>query len=348
MGMSVQWLAVEEWPKEKHFEFELQLMRSISTFNTDSDNDTYSTTWASATIHTLWALLWKKWNVNQHFHCVCWAEVKMAMEKRFQFQYQASATIQQLMMTWVEGEMTINTSTLFVKRKLTSPQISISNFDEPVYNWLCQIWHDMETNLTTWPSERKPATINSFTLFVEHKLTSVPRSVYNFDLPPYTRLWALLFTSTMMIFRCICRAEVHICTEKHLKFRSWQYIPWLWRWGCIWESMKLPLLGAVPSIQYTASTVGLYIFPNTITVLQESVSPSVERLTGSDDSWRRQHNQLLILGIVTRLTPPMAWVGERSIGRSLGHGMVWLLSSVFCLLSCFLSVFQCLSVWWTW
>jgi len=56
------------------------------------------------------------------------------------------------MSTSVEKEMTINTSTSFVEWKLTSPWSSVSNFDEPLFNRLCQFRYDTNTLSTTWTS----------------------------------------------------------------------------------------------------------------------------------------------------------------------------------------------------
>jgi len=194
-------------------------------------------------------------------------------------------------------------------------------------------------------------TINTSTSLVKWKLTSPRRRVSNFDEPLYNRLWALPFRTETTIFHFVCRTEVNIAMEKSLHFRHREHNPWLGPRGCERESTSLQLVGAVPSIQYTASTVGLYIFSNTIPITkqQDCVSSSVEQLTGSQDSWSWQHNRLLSIGIGIWLMPPMAWAGEWSFGMSSEHGMVWLLSLayVFCLLSvCFL--FLWLSVWRTW
>jgi len=80
-----------------------------------------------------------------------------------------------------------------------------------------------------------------------------------------------------------------------------------------------------------------------MTLHRGSESPSEERLTGRQDSGSRQHNRLLSIGLGICLTPPMAWVVEWSFGRSSGHGMVWLLSSVFGLLSVCFSKAKCLT-----
>jgi len=172
-------------------------------------------------------------------------------------------------------------------------------------------------------------TINTSTSFVEWKLTSPRRSVSSFDAPPYNRLWALVFKRETTIFRFVCRAEVNIAIEKRLQFGHRQHNPWLGPRGCVWESTTLQLVGAVPSIKVFNVTP--------ITIEQDCVSPSEERLTGSQDSWSRQHNQLPSLGIGLWLTPPMAWAVVWEELRAW-HG----LASVFCLLSsvCFLSVFS--------
>ena len=136
----------------------------------------------------------------------------------------------------------------------------------------------------------------------------------------------LCFKRETTIFRFVCRAEVHIATEKRLQFQHLQHNPWLGPRGCERESTMLQLVGAVPSIQFNAIP---------ITIQQDCVPPSEERLTGSQDSWSWQHNRLPSSGIGIWLTPPMAWAGEWSFGRSSEHGMIWLLSS-----ACFLSVFS--------
>ena len=153
--------------------------------------------------------------------------------------------------------------------------------------------------------------------------------------PLYNRLWAIVFKkgNDHHHFHFVCRAEVNIATEKRLQFQHWhrQHNPWLGPRGCVRESTTVQLVGAVPSIQYTASTAGLYEFSNTITIQQDCVLPSEERLTGSQDSWSWPHNRLPILGsmrgrmvVWEELT---AWHGLASV--------FWLLSSV-----CVLSVFS--------
>ena len=127
---------------------------------------------------------------------------------------------------------TINTSTSFFQRKLTSPRRSVSNFDAPPYNRLCQFRHDTDT-----------------------------------DTP-----------SHMTVFRFVCRAEVNIAAEKRLQFRHRhrQHNPRLGPRGYVRESTMLQLVGAVPSIQFFSAIP--------ITIQQDCVSPSEERLTGSQDS----------------------------------------------------------------
>jgi hypothetical protein len=107
--------------------------------------------------------------------------------------YRASATVQQIMSTCVEKEMTINSFTLFVERKLTSPGRSLSNFDEPPYNRLCQFVHDTDTDT---PSHTYVHICHRTTgcehmclkgkrrycaSFVERKSTSPRKSVSNSD-----------------------------------------------------------------------------------------------------------------------------------------------------------------------
>jgi hypothetical protein len=120
------------------------------------------------------------------FHFVCRAEVNIAMEKRLQFRYGASATVQQLMSTCVLKEMTINTSTLFVESKLTSPRGSVSNFDAPLYKRLCQFRHhtDTDTDSTTHDWDREAAYENQqcsgwLAQYLRHSCSMQYRSRYN-------------------------------------------------------------------------------------------------------------------------------------------------------------------------
>jgi len=162
--------------------------------------------------------------------------------------------------------------------------------------------------------------------------------------PPYIRWWALAFKRETTIFRFVCRAEVHIATEKCLQFWHLQQNPWLGPRGCVRESTMLQLVGAVSSLHFFHA---IHTMTTVIRIHQYCVLPSEEQLTGSQDSSSWRHNRLLSLGIGIWLTPPMAWAGEWLFGRSSGHGMVWLclLSAVFCLFSV---SFLWLSVWRTW
>jgi len=136
------------------------------------------------------------------------------------------------------------------------------------------------------------------------------------------------------------QVEDDVDTVKHLQFRPQLHNACLGPRGCIRVSMTHQLVGAVPSIQYSASTAGLNIFSIMITIQEDCVSPSEEQLTGSQGSWSRQQNRLLTIGIDIRSTPTVESAGQWVFGRSSGHGIIWLLSSVW-----FVSVFQWLSVW---
>jgi len=200
--MSFLRLAEKERPMDKCLQFELQLWKSISNFDTDTDTytDTYLTTRVSAT----------------------------------------------------EQPATNNTSTLFVEWKSISPWRSISKFD---------------TNTDT------SSHTHAHTRLLEHP-------------PLYNRLWAGVCKREMSIFYFICRAEVNIVTAKSLQFQHRQHNVWLAPRGCAREWMMLQLLGTIPSIQYTASTAGLYICSTRIpiTIQQDCVSPSEMRLTASQPS----------------------------------------------------------------
>ena len=113
--------------------------------------------------------------------------------------------------------MTINTSTTFVERKLTSPRRRVSNFDAPLYNRSFQFRHDTDRHTfayariysTTRASAtvlqlmstcvQTETTINTSTSFVEWKSTLPRRSVSNFDSSPYNQLWAFAFKSETRI-----------------------------------------------------------------------------------------------------------------------------------------------------
>jgi len=79
--MSFLGLTQEELPSEKHLQFELLSCRNVSNIDTDTHTDTYSTLWAAATT-----------SYDEHFHCVCRAEVNIAMEKRLKFRYRHRQT----------------------------------------------------------------------------------------------------------------------------------------------------------------------------------------------------------------------------------------------------------------
>ena len=143
-------------------------------------------------------------------------------------------------------------------------------------------------------------------------------------------------------FHFRCRAEVNIAMEKRLQFRRatvqqvmpiltrhphQKHNPWLAPRGYLRESTMFWLVGAVLSILYMASTAGLYISYNTITIQQDCVSPSDERLTGSQAGGSQQHNRLPSLGIRPWLVPPMAWADVWEEHRTW-HG----LASVICFL----------------
>jgi len=61
-----------------------------------------------------------------------------------------------------KSETTINTSTLFVERKSTSPWRSVSYLDAPPYNRLCQFRHNTETDSTTQDWDRETAYQNQW------------------------------------------------------------------------------------------------------------------------------------------------------------------------------------------
>jgi len=132
-----------------------------------------------------------------------------------------------------------------------------------------------------------------------------------------------------MIFRFVCRAEVNITMDLSLQFRQRQHNPSLGLRGWVRESITLQLVGAVPSIQYMASTAGYYLCSTTIpiTIQWDCASPWGEFLTGSQDSWSRQQNRLRSLGSMSRRM--VIWEEVR----------VWQdLASVFCLFSvCFIN-----------
>jgi len=113
----------------------------------------------------------------------------------------ASATVQQLMSTSFQKEMTITTSTSFVEWKLTSPRRSVSNFDAPLSSRLCQFPHDTDRDT---PSHKyvhirhRTSGCEHVCLtgkrrysasFVERKYTSPRRCAYNFDTNSTTHDW---------------------------------------------------------------------------------------------------------------------------------------------------------------
>jgi len=97
--------------------------------------------------------------------------------------------------------MTINTSTWFLKPKLTSPRRSVSNFDVPPYSRSCQVRHDTDTDTpshtyvlscrcTTGCEHVHLRGIQwSSTSFVERKSTSPRKSASNFDTYSTTGDW---------------------------------------------------------------------------------------------------------------------------------------------------------------
>jgi len=72
---------------EMSLQFNMQLWRSDSHLDTETDTDTYSTTWVSATLHLTISPCSQKGDTNQHFHIVGRAVVYIATEKSLQFQY---------------------------------------------------------------------------------------------------------------------------------------------------------------------------------------------------------------------------------------------------------------------
>jgi hypothetical protein len=196
--------------------------------------------------------------------------------------------------------MTINSATLIVKRKLTLARRRVSNFNMPPYSRLCQLryWH---RHILDYVSIQHPTTG-----YEPLRLTGERRST----LP--------LRLSSGSPHR---HGEASPISTWH-----WhqQQTPWLGPRGWVRELRMLQLVEAVPSIHYTGSSACLYICSTTIpiTIQQDYVSPSEEWLTGCQDSWSQQHNRLPSLGLGIWLTPPMAWAGEWSFGRSSGHGMI--------------------------
>jgi len=140
---------------------------------------------------------------------------------------------------------------------------------------------------------------------------------------------SLAFKKEMTIFCFVCRAEVNIAAEKRPQFRHRhrQYNPWLGPRGYVRESTMLQLVGALPSIQFFSAIM--------ITIQQDCVSPLEERLSGSQDSWSRQHNRLPSLGSMSGRM--VVWKESRA-----WHGFASVFYLVFCLF------FQWLSVWRTW
>jgi len=150
---------------------------------------------------------------DQHFHLACWAEVNTAMEKCLQFWYRASTTVQQHISTGVEKEMIINTSTSIVERKLTLQQRSVSNFDVPLYNRLCQFrywhWHILDSAsirhcttgcepmlLKVKSRSTLPLRLSSRSQHHRGVLSPISTPTHTRLLehpPPYNSLWALAF-----------------------------------------------------------------------------------------------------------------------------------------------------------
>jgi hypothetical protein len=92
-------------------------------------------------------------------------------------------TVQQLLSSCIWKEITINSSTMFVEQKLTSPILTC--------------------HLTTEYAKFNPTPTYSRPL--KHRPTSIMS-------------WGLVFHREMKIFRFICAAEVNISVGKHLEF----------------------------------------------------------------------------------------------------------------------------------
>jgi len=152
---------------------------------------------------------------------------------------------------------------------------------------------------------------------------------------------------TIFHYDCLVALNHTVDTYLQIRYRHRQYNPCFGPKGCIWEFLTLQLARVVSPMLYISSTASFCrnssMIP--ITLPQDSVWPSVERLTGSQDSWSRQQNRLQSLRIGIWLPPAMVRVGEWWFGIMV----VWeelrawdCLASVFCLVSsvCFLSLFS--------
>jgi len=136
-------LAEEQRPMEKHLQFELQRWTSVSNVNTDTN--TYSTNWASTTAQLAMSPCVCKGNQrstlplclsrgSQHCHgeespISIPTQTHLCISKHtldYSSICNCTTGYDHLCLKW---ETKINTSTLFVKRKVTSPRRSLSNSD---------------------------------------------------------------------------------------------------------------------------------------------------------------------------------------------------------------------------
>jgi len=200
---------------------------------------------------------------DQHFHLVCRAEVNISMEKRLQFRYRVSATIQQLMSTYIQEKTTINTFTSFVKRKIASPRRSVSNFESPLYSMVCQFRHNTDRYWTKRASATEQPAMSCcvwkgnddqhfhFVCRTDDNIASAKSLLFGYW---QTHLCIRMYISAtvqqvvrtcvqreMTIFGFVCPADVNITMELHLQFQHWQLNPWFGLRGCIWESTTFKL-----------------------------------------------------------------------------------------------------------